>query len=178
MRKKSRETGLTELESHVLSIVWRNQPATAYQVRHAFAHSPTRDLALSQGSIYPAIERLKRRGFVASVPLHDRRKSEHLSCTRDGEEAVRAWICDLPNQLPDDPLRSRILALPLLSKRERAEWVRSAKASLLEDLAQVEEVAQMQPGLLFEMAQDNARSTLLARIRWVERVEQKIEFLE
>ena len=178
MKKKSRETGQTELESHVLSIIWRNQPTTAYQVRHAFAHSPTRDLALSQGSIYPAIERLKRRGYVAAVPLHDRRKSEHLTCTPAGEDAVRAWIRDFPAQLPDDPLRSRILSLPLLNKSERAEWVQSAKAALLEDLAEVEEVAEMQPGLLFEMAHDNARSTLLARIRWIERVELKIELME
>ena len=47
MKRKSRVTGLTEFESHVLALIWRHQPTTAYQVRHAHAHSPTLDFALS-----------------------------------------------------------------------------------------------------------------------------------
>ncbi|HJR83068.1 MAG TPA: helix-turn-helix transcriptional regulator, partial [Sphingomicrobium sp.] len=88
MTKKSAETGLTELESHLLSIVWRTQPTTAYQIRQVFAQSPTRNLALSQGSVYPAIERLKARGYVRSVALGDGRKTEKLHCTRAGETAL------------------------------------------------------------------------------------------
>jgi DNA-binding PadR family transcriptional regulator len=178
MKRKSGVTGLTEFESHVLALIWRHQPTTAYQVRHAHAHSPTLDFALSQGSVYPVIERLKKRSFIDAVAVNDRRGTEQLSCTRDGEEAVKAWLTDFPARLPDDPLRSRILAVSILGKGERADWVKSAKECLLQDLAQVEEFAEDNPGPLLDLAHDNARSTLLARIRWLERIEGKLEAID
>lgn len=178
MKRKSRVTGLTEFESHVLALIWRYQPTTAYQVRHAHAHSPTLDFALSQGSVYPVIERLKARGLINALALKDRRRTEQLSCTKAGEEAVKAWLADLPARLPDDPLRSRILALSILKKNQRAQWVKSAKDCLLQDLAHVEEFAEANPGPLLDLAHDNARSTLLARIRWLERIESKLETVD
>lgn len=177
MKRKSRATGLTEFESHVLALIWRHQPTTAYQVRHAHARSPTLDFALSQGSVYPVIGRLKARGFVKSVALKDKRGTEQLNCTKTGEQAVREWLADLPARLPDDPLRSRILALAILDKDQRADWVKQAKECLLLDLAQVEEFAEANTGPLLDLAHDNARATLLARIRWLERVEGKLESL-
>lgn len=178
MKKKSPETGLTELESHLLSIVWRTQPTTAYQVRQTFAQSPTRSLALSQGSVYPAIERLKAHGYVRSVALKDRRKTEQLHCTSKGEEAIRSWLRTMPDQIPEDPLRSRVIFLALLSPSERQAWVKSANTALLEDLASVDEFASDYRQPLFELAHDNARSSLLARIRWLERVELKLDSID
>ena len=178
MKRKSRVTGLTELESHVLALIWRHQPTTAYQVRHAHAHSPTLDFALSQGSVYPVIERLKAHGFIEAAAVNDRRRTEQLSCTKAGGEAVKAWLTDFPARLPDDPLRSRILALSILEKDQRSDWVKSARECLLQDLAHVEEFAEANPGPLLDLAHDNARSTLLARIRWLERVEGKLETIE
>lgn len=175
MRSKLASTGLTELESHALSLVWRMQPVTAYEVRQAFAQSPTRNVALSQGSIYPLVQRLKKQGYIRGAPVAgDGRNSEHLECTPAGEDAIRVWIREMSLQLPDDPLRSKVLAIALLDKSERAEWARSVRAALLRDLADIEEFAQSYPGTLFEIAHDNARSTLLARIRWVERIEDKL----
>ena len=178
MRRKSGETGLTGFESHVLALIWRGQPTTAYQIRHAHAQSPTFDFALSQGSVYPVIERLKAHGYVRGEALKDGRKTELLSCTRGGEEAVKAWLIDLPARLPDDPLRSRILALAILDPSERRDWIRKARASLLEDLAQVDEFAQENPGPWLDLAHDNARANLLARIRWLDRVESRIDGIE
>ena len=178
MKKKSPETGLTELESHLLSIVWRTQPTTAYQVRQAFAQSPTRNLALSQGSVYPAIERLKTHGYVRSVALEDRRRTEELHCTAAGKEAIRSWLGTMPAHIPEDPLRSRIVVLSVLKPAERRDWIKSAKAALLEDLASVDEFASDYRSPLFELAHDNARSSLLARIRWLERVEAKLDQID
>ena len=178
MKAKSPTTGLTELESHVLSLIWRMQPVSAYQIRQAFAHSPTRSVALSQGSIYPTVERLKRRNFIKATPQNDKRRTDHLSCTKDGEEAVKAWVRDLAVQIPEDPLRSRVSSLAILSKDERVAWVESAKSSILRDLANVEEFAQEYQGPLLDLAHDNARSTLLARFRWLERIKSKIETLD
>ena len=178
MRNKSPETGLTEFESHLLSLIWRNQPTTAYQVRQGFAQSPTRSAALSQGSVYPAVERLKSRGYVRSVPTEDRRKTEQLSCTAAGEKVLKDWLFRLPSHLPEDPLRSRVIALALLGAKERADWVKSAKTALLEDLAKVDEFAADYRSALYELAHDNARSALLARIRWLERVESKLDSID
>lgn len=179
VRLKLASTGLTELESHALSIIWRMQPITAYEVRQAFAQSPTRNVALSQGSIYPLVERLKKQGYVRGAPVKgDRRKSEHLECTSAGEEAIRDWIREMGLQLPEDPLRSKVLAIGLLPKAERTEWARSVRTALLRDLANIEEFAQSYPGPLFEIAHDNARATLLARIRWIERIEGKLDEID
>ena len=178
MRNKSPETGLTEFESHLLSLIWRNQPTTAYQIRQGFAQSPTRNAALSQGSVYPAVERLKSRGYVRAETTEDRRKTEQLSCTKAGEKVLKDWLFRLPTHLPEDPLRSRVIALQLLPAAERASWVKSAKAALLEDLAKVDEFAADYRSPFYELAHDNARSSLLARIRWLERVESKLSSID
>lgn len=179
MRTKTGASGLTDLESLALSLIWRMQPLTAYQLRQAFAVSPARNIALSQGSIYPLIERLKRKGLVATAPIEgDGRGTEHIRSTPAGEDAIRDWVRDPVTLLPEDPLRSKLLALKLLPREERTAWARSMKASLLESLAAFEEFAQDNPGELLELAHDNARSTLLARIRWIERVETRLDQID
>lgn len=175
MKKKSPETGLTELESLILSAVWKHQPTTAYQVRHAFSQSPSPDVPLSQGSIYPAVERLKKRGYIKGVASGDARQTEHLTCTEEGEGAIKAWLFDMPRRLPADPLRPRILALPILSESERVQWIRTAQAAVLETIAAVEEFSQVYSTPLYEIMHDNARSLLLAKVRWLERVEARLE---
>ena len=174
MRKRYASTGLTELEGQVLSVLWGKQPTTTYQIRRAFARSPTNDLALSQGSIYPVIDRLKKKGLVRATTLAGARKAENLTCTPTGVEAVKRWVCDMTAKLPDDPLRSRVLSLSVLSHAERSQWVNTARAAVLSQLAQVDEFAEANPGAVFELAHDNARSSLLARLRWLDRVETKI----
>jgi DNA-binding PadR family transcriptional regulator len=131
-------------------------------------------LALSQGSIYPVIDRLKKKGLVRATTLAGARKAENLTCTPTGVEAVKRWVCDMTAKLPDDPLRSRVLSLSVLSHAERSQWVNTARAAVLSQLAQVDEFAEANPGAVFELAHDNARSSLLARLRWLDRVETKI----
>lgn len=174
MKKELRRTDLTELESHLLSLVWRNQPTTAYRIRKIFGQSPTQDIALGQGSVYPAVERLKSFGYISSKRLEDRRGTEQLRCTAAGEAALKNWLFRLPGNLPDDPLRTRVLALSVLDMKSQMDWVRLARTALLEDLAQVDEFASEYRSLLFDFAHDNARSSLIARIRWLERVEQEL----
>ena len=177
MKKKSAKTGLTELEGNVLAVVWRNQPTTAYKLRHSFSESPVGELALSQGSIYPLIERLKKRGYVKAVASGDARQTEHLSCTKEGEGAVAAWLFDMPAMVPPDPLRSRIVSLAALSGPERSRWVAEARVAVSQTIAAIEEFAEAYRGPYFDMAHDNARSIALARLKWLDRVETNIASL-
>ena len=171
MQKDIASARLTELENLVLSIIWRTQPTTAYQVRYAFGRSSSEDAPASQGTVYPAIERLKRRELVEARSTQDRRNTKQLWCTVSGENAVRRWVLSVSGRLPDDPLRNRALALSVLAPAEYADWVKRAKMAVLEDLAEVEESAQANTGALLEVAHDNARLMHLARIRWLERLE-------
>jgi DNA-binding PadR family transcriptional regulator len=171
MQKEIGSARLTEIENHVLSIIWRTQPTTAYQIRHAFGRMAAEDPPVSQGTVYPAIERLKRRELVEARSTQDRRNTKHLWCTAAGEAAVRNWVMSVSGRLPNDPLRNRALALSALSPAECVDWVKKAKMAVLEDLAEVEESAQANTGAIHEVVHDNARLTHLARIRWLERLE-------
>jgi len=175
MRRKRSEAGLTELESQVLSIIQRFQPVTAYQVRLAFARSSTERQTLSQGSIYPVVVRLKERGLVVGALSDRSRKTERLECTPVGERIVRGWLFDFSQPLPHDPLSVRFFALPALDEADRKAWVSSAKGAILSKLADIEEAAQAGVGTHHELIHDNARLASLARIRWLERVEARLD---
>ena len=54
--------GLSHHECHVLALVQKWQPTTAYFVRKALVQRLASDASDSPGSVYPAIERLKRAG--------------------------------------------------------------------------------------------------------------------
>ena len=178
MQKSTASTRLTELENFVLSIIWRTQPTTAYQVRHAFGRTTFEEPPASQGTVYPAIERLKRRQLIEARNTEDRRNTKQLWCTASGESAVRKWVLSVSGRLPDDPLRNRALALSVLAPAECADWVKKAKIAVLEGLAEVEESAQANTGALLEVVHDNARLTHLARIRWLERLELALPRIE
>ena len=58
--------GLSHHESHVLALVQKWQPTTAYFLRKALTQRLASDASDSPGSVYPAIERLKKAGLVTS----------------------------------------------------------------------------------------------------------------
>jgi DNA-binding PadR family transcriptional regulator len=177
MPPKTPATGLTELEGTVLAAVERLGPISAYRVRTLFERSPTGAAALSQGSVYPIVERLKARGLVAAFAVPgDRRNTEQLRVTPAGLEVVRAWVVDLPPNaaVPLDPLRVRILSLGTLSDAERRRWLEDARAALLGGLATIEAYAREHADPLMALANDNARSTLLARLGWLDRVGEEL----
>lgn len=166
----------TELEAHALSLILRCPSLTAYQLRQSFAESPTRLIAMSQGTVYPLVQRLKKRGFIEAEEVQgDGRKAERLRCTAAGEDALRAWLWRSDLAIPEDPLRSKVLILGVLTQPERQRWAKTMRAQLLEALADFEDFAEANPGPLLQLAHDNARTSLLARIRWVERVATVLE---
>ena len=133
MRKTSGNTDrkVTEHEGIVLALVMRQQPASAYQLFKIFEQSPVTSFNASKGQLYPAIRRLKERGFLhAKKVAGDGRNAEELTVTKAGQGAIRAWVRDLAatHIVLEDPLRTRIMSFGLLTREERLEWIARAKA--------------------------------------------------
>lgn len=166
----------TELEAHALSLIMRCPSLTAYQLRQTFAESPTRMIAMSQGTVYPLVQRLKKRGLIVADEVKgDGRNAERLRCTVAGEEALRAWLWRRDLAIPEDPLRSKVLILSVLDPAERLRWATTMRTQLLDALADFEDFAEANPGPWLQLAHDNARTGLLARIRWIERVSAALD---
>ena len=102
----SDEAKVTEHEGMLLALVLRQQPVTAYQLFRMFEQSPVTSINSSKGQLYPAIRRLRERGLLdARKVAGDGRKSEALSVTAAGREAVRAWTRNIEpvHIVLDDP---------------------------------------------------------------------------
>lgn len=126
---------LTRLENHVLALILKWQPTTAYFIRKSLADTIASNISDSPGSVYPAIARLKRHGLVAAEPVNrGKRPSENLTCTLEGEEAVRRWLTlvDPTDMMPEDPLRTRIRFADLLTADELRNWLGEMRAALRE----------------------------------------------
>jgi DNA-binding PadR family transcriptional regulator len=140
--KKKTGIALTEHEGMLLALLARQEPATAYQLYRIFEQSPVNSINTSKGQLYPAIRRLRDRNLLrASKVAGDGRKAEELSITDDGRAAVHAWVkeIDQSHVILDDPLRTRMLSLEMLTKKERLEWVAEAKALVKRKAEIVEE---------------------------------------
>lgn len=136
------DTKTTEHEGMLLALILRQEPVTAYQLFRMFEHSPVTSINASKGQLYPAIRRLRERGLIeARKVAGDGRNSEQLTITKLGREAVRCWTRDIEpaHIVLDDPLRTRILSLDVLTREERLEWVARAKALVKQRRAIVEE---------------------------------------
>jgi DNA-binding PadR family transcriptional regulator len=163
----------------VLAMVLRNQPVTAYRIRRIFADSIVTNYTNSTGTIYPIIQRLVRRGYVAAQVVKDsKRGAEHLRCTGAGVEAIRKWIqrIDGEDLVLEDPLRDKLSHMAVLEPSERIRWLNALRAALTASLAELEEFGRKNQDLPFHvLTQDNARSTLVGRLEWVNRTLSRLE---
>ena len=122
---------LSEIEACVLALVSVDGPATPYAIRKVFLHSPNPQWSGSAGTIYPLIERLKRRKLIRTKVFRTgKRRGKRISLTSAGSRAVRSWL-SLPVQawvagVPPDPLRTRIRFLGVLNPRQRRAFVQDA----------------------------------------------------
>lgn len=138
-------TPLTDYEGSLLGLVLRNQPITAYQLLKFYEQSPVTRFNTSKGSVYPLIRRMKEAGLLEGQATSSRgRNPETLSCTQRGAEAVRAWVrgVNLNHVNLDDPLRTMVLSLEMLSRDEQLEWIADAKALVSEKMKAVVDYAQ------------------------------------
>lgn len=171
---------LSELENVVLALIWLRQPCTAYSVRKAFDESLSAHWSSSAGSIYPLLRRLERARLVAAQSLAgDKRGARQLRLTSRGVAAARAWLTP---PLPDwsvlighDPLRTRVRFLGMLESDAANEFLADARQKLDQAVAEIRKSAKKPETDAFDrLAHRNAELQMLARLRWLNEVEESL----
>jgi DNA-binding PadR family transcriptional regulator len=84
---------LTNLEFLLLALL-HSQPASGYALRKSFATTPLGHYSDSPGSIYPALQRLRRRGLLRPLPTRpsNGRRKQLFSITARGLGDLRSWL--------------------------------------------------------------------------------------
>lgn len=173
---------LTELDNCILGVVWREGPMTAYGVRSHFGRSTTTTWSSSTGTVYPAIRRLRAAGFLDAASPTGPRKSELLSLTAKGLQALEKWLTNIEAQIgasTADPIRTRVHFLTALdpSSRKRVfgefRAVTKSAISRLEKLA--EEPATSALARSERLGTLGALAELRARLEWLDVAERELE---
>ena len=167
----STDAKISEHEGILLSLVLRQQPVTAYQLFRMFEQSPTTSINASKGQVYPAIRRLRERRFLdARKVAGDGRKSEELSVTAAGREAVRTWTRDIEpvHIVLDDPLRTRILSFDVLSREEQLIWIARAKEMVKQRRILVDEYNASVDVPYQDFAYSSVVETLRLKMEWLD----------
>jgi DNA-binding PadR family transcriptional regulator len=133
---------LSELEGAILlEIEYRGQQ-TAFQVRRAFADSPSLEWKGSAGGVYPAVRRLERDGLVCASDPTDGRKTRSLRLSAVGREALKRWACDplLSTSVGVDPFRLRSGIWLLLPASERISLLTALDIEISRQIAELETI--------------------------------------
>ena len=174
-------TDLTDLEALILGVVERSGPVTSYAVAHEFGSSVTSRWSGSMGAIYPAMGRLERRGLVrATKGRQGRRLHKTYTVTAAGRAGLKAWLSPpLPagaGGASEDPIRSRVLFLSILSPAQRVAFLEHALERVRSELKRVEGVIAELAAADDEQAVlgiQGARYELKARIAWLRMVRKR-----
>jgi DNA-binding PadR family transcriptional regulator len=120
---------LTSLSYALLGLVLR-KPATGYAIRKIFETTPIGNYSSSQGSIYPALASLVRKGLIETIKGERGKGLFHI--TDAGKHAFESWLC-----LPVDPkdLSTAMLRFPFLEGRPTltAEFLTSFETAALSE---------------------------------------------
>ena len=85
---------LTPFEHVLLGMIF-GQPASGYDLKRQFATTPMGVYQPSSGALYPALERLERRGLLSSEsfrPAAGGRPRRVYQLTPDGRQAHLGWV--------------------------------------------------------------------------------------
>ncbi len=81
---------------YALAGLLRQKAQSGYDLRKTFTTTGMRHYSDSPGSIYPALKRLKTRGWIEAVPgreeERDPRKRQLFAITEAGKDALIAWL--------------------------------------------------------------------------------------
>lgn len=161
----------------MLALVARAEPITAYQIAKVYEASPVSNFNSSTGKIYPMIRRLRDAGLLDAHTVEgDARGTEQLSITADGKQAVRDWVKDIRTShlLPDDPLRTKVQSLDLLTRDERIAWISQLKVKLLDKLDELELYAREVSVPYHDLVHENAVRSVRGRMDWLDMVLHRV----
>lgn len=176
---KMKRTNLSELESCVLGVIWREGPVTAYQVRMAFAQSLTTSWRASTGAIYPLIRKLKKLDLVSEQEIPgDRRKARNLQITESGLIEITRWVGNLPDWVAEpaaDTIRTRFYFLTSLPVEQRSDVLSGWIALSREKITQLASAIQRHSDLgdmVEAAAHRGAMMQIQARLGWLESLDE------
>ena len=176
-RLRKSTMSLTENEGTLLALVARAEPITAYQIAKVYEESPVSNFNTSKGKIYPMIKRLREAGLLnARSVKEDARGTERLETTAKGRQAIRGWLMDIrpSHLLPEDPLRTKLQSLDLLSREERIRWISELKVEMLKKVGELEEYGKHVTVPYQDLVHENAMRSLRTRMDWLDLVLNQI----
>ncbi|MHA1544651.1 MAG: PadR family transcriptional regulator [Alphaproteobacteria bacterium] len=131
---------LRNLEGAILGAIAMREPCTAYRVHRNFANSPSQYFSGSAGAVYPAFNRLEKRGLIKAKSVGtDLRPAKGFVLTRKGKEDLKIWFHDpiLAGDGGFDPLRLRFSFLTALPPHERGDFVKKMGEAIAARLKKV-----------------------------------------
>lgn len=168
-----------------------HKPRSGYDLRKAFTTTGMRYYSDSPGSIYPALKRLEKRGWIHAVHdgslQDDPRKRQLFGLTEAGKQALVAW---LSQPLAHDDVVLRISEMMLrfafmdgnvpraLTIQFLADFEREKAAQAAGERAKLEEMrskAGLHTGVL---AYESGIEGMEAQVSWARRVRERLEQAE
>jgi DNA-binding PadR family transcriptional regulator len=166
----------SSLEFAILGLL-HQQPMTGYAVRKVFATTPMSHFSDSPGSIYPALGRLRRQGFVTSTVQKKNslrpRQMYRLSAT--GSRALTDWVGrpvsrDEVVSTSGEVMLRFVFAEQVLGPAAAIEFLRSFERVLAVYVPELEQycaVAAPEMSLGAALALKNGVAAHQAQLQWV-----------
>jgi DNA-binding PadR family transcriptional regulator len=168
-----------------------HKPRSGYDLRKTFTTTGMRYYSDSPGSIYPALKRLEKRGWIHAVPdgsqQDDPRKRQLYALTDAGKQALVAWLSqpvthdDVVLRISELMLRfafmdgnvPRAVTIQFLADFEREKAIQAAG-----ERAKLEEMrskAGLHTGVL---AYESGIEGMEAQVSWARRARERLEQAE
>lgn len=169
---------LTSFEHVLLGMIFI-EPSSGYDLKRRFATTPIGLYQPSSGALYPALERLERRGLLQSEAVRPARGPARrvYRLTADGREAHLAWVREpvVPQTAPQDlgmHLVRFAMMVDVLPDGEVAEFLaglHAGLASLVTALEQVSAGPLLGDNLGARLAVEHGLAVHKASLTWTER---------
>ena len=168
---------LTSFEHVLLGMIF-SQPASGYDLKRRFATSPMGVYQPSSGALYPALDRLQRRGLLRSEtsrPAAGGRPRRVYRLTPDGHEAHLGWLREpvRPATVAQD-LGMHLLRFVLMADELPAEVLgflaslRAALAGFVATLEQASAGPDVAANVAARLAVEHGRAVYRASLAWTE----------
>ncbi len=167
---------LSELEGAVLALIRELESATPYAVRARFLQSRSSHFSGSAGAVYPLMTRLAENGLLKTITHQQgKRQSKRYSLSAKGHKTFLAWLAPPVEEwmaaVSFDPLRTRVLYLNALPKKQRLQFLREAEQKLLdEQLATRKALMAISENEWMAWGTEGALATIRARLKWIRRI--------